>query len=102
MSTFYILPPRPLLGERVAAFLNDLFPGLSLNAAGCTELTEHLSDAAAGQPDVYVIYREDLADDATPEALCNGYGAEDGDEVVEVCAGVNPGEWSAQRWRVAS
>ena len=33
MSRFYVLPPRPDLGERFASFLRLLFPGLDWDAA---------------------------------------------------------------------
>jgi len=101
VSTFYLLPPRPLLGERVAAFLGALFPGLSWDAATRAELAEAVAGAAARQPDVYVVCREELADDVEPrQALREGFGAEPGDEVVEVHIGPRPGEWTAQRWRL--
>ena len=40
MSTFYVLPPRPVLGERFAGYLKTLFPGLDWNQAAWTELAD--------------------------------------------------------------
>src|SRR5262249_29320446 len=103
LSTFYVLPPRPLLRQRVAGFLTSVFPGLDLNADHCADLAEFLGEAVTRTPDVFVIYREDLADGVdTQQALCDGFGGEQVDEVIELRVGPRPGEWTAQRWRVAS
>jgi len=45
MSTFYLLPPRPLLGECFASYLQPLFPGLQWTGAACTELADILAAA---------------------------------------------------------
>ena len=101
MATFYLLPPRPVLGERFAAYLGTLFPGLDWNTARWPELGELLGSAAAGRPDVFVVYREELAPNADlPQALRDGFGAEPGDDVVEVRTGLKPGELVARRWRL--
>jgi hypothetical protein len=102
MSTFYLLPPRPLLGERFAGFLQTLFPGLDWDCAMRINLADALGEAAASHPDVFVIYREDLPEGETPShALVEGYGAEAGDEVIEIRAGISAGEMTARRWKVA-
>jgi len=101
MSIFYLMPPRPFLGDRFADFLQTLFPGLSWDSSARANLVELLGDAAAERRDVYVIYREDLPRDETPaQALVNGFGAEAGDEVVEVRPGGRFGEITTRRWRV--
>jgi hypothetical protein len=92
MSTFYVLPPRPLLGQQFAAFLQGCFPGLTWNRA---ELAELLGAAAQRQADVYVVFREDLAEPGdVKQTLVEDFGAAAGDEVVEVGAG------AARRWWV--
>lgn len=101
MSTFYLLPPRPLLGERFAEFLQSFFPGLDWDCARRLALADALGEAASGRPDVFVVYRDDLPEGESPSrALADGFGAEAGDEVVEVRAGPAPGELRARRWRL--
>jgi hypothetical protein len=100
MSTFYLLPPRPLLADRFAAFLRGVFPGLDWDEARLPGLTGAL-EAAVRDHDVYVVYREDLPDgQPLPQALADAFGAEAGDEVVEVHATGRPGEVSTRRWRL--
>ena len=101
MSTFYLLPPRPLLADRFAAFLGGLFPGLDWGAARRLGLTDALETAVGEHTDVYVVYREDLPEgQPLPQALADAFGAEPGDEVVVVRATGRPGEVSTQRWRI--
>jgi hypothetical protein len=101
MATFYLLPPRPLLGEHVAGFLGGVLPGLSWDAPARNRLADACGAAAAGRPDVYVIFRDDLPSGEPPaRALVDGCGAEPGDEVVEVRAGPRPGDLHARRWTV--
>jgi hypothetical protein len=102
MSTFYLLPPRPLLADRFAAFLRLLFPGLDWDAARRPGLTGALEAAVLEHDDVYVVYREDLPEgQPLPQALAEAFGAEAGDEVVEVHATGRPGEVSTRRWRLS-
>jgi len=101
MSTFYVLPPRPLLGARFADYLQTLLPGLDWSPNGWPDLVEMLSAAASRHSDVYVVYREDLPEGEEPgRALADGFGAETGDEVIEVCAAPEPGGMSARRWHI--
>jgi hypothetical protein len=101
MSTFYLLPPRPLLGERFADYLQALFPGLSWDSARWPELADVLRAMTVLHSDVYVVHREELPEgEPAMEALVNGFGAEAGDEVIEIRAGVKPGEVTTRRWRV--
>jgi len=101
MSTFYLLPPRPLLGARFADYLRTLFPGLDWSSIGWQDLVEMLNAAASRHPDVYLVYREDLPEGDEPaRALADSFGAEAGDEVVEVCTGPEPGGMNARRWQM--
>jgi hypothetical protein len=101
MAVFYLLPPRPFLGERFAGFLQTYFPGLDWDAATRSQLADVFGAAVVGRSDVYVVYREDLPHGEAPvRALMDGFGAEAGDEVVEVRPGARPGEVVTHRWTV--
>jgi hypothetical protein len=101
MALFYLLPPRPFLGERFANFLQAFFPGLEWDAGARAQLADVFGAALVGRPDVYVVYREDLpAGEPPARALVDGFGAEAGDEVVEVRPGPRPGEVVTRRWTV--
>jgi hypothetical protein len=103
MSTFYVLPPRPLLARHVCGLLHSVLPGLNWDPAVTSQLPDLVSGAAGSHPGVYVVYREDLPAGEPPErALADGFGAEAGDEVVEVRAGAGPGKLVARRWRVGA
>jgi hypothetical protein len=102
MSTFYLLPPRPALGEHLTGFLRGVLPGLDWDTATRAELAETIAAAASAHRDVFVVYREDLPQGEPPaRALVDGFGAAAGDEVIEVRPGALPGELTARRWRVA-
>jgi hypothetical protein len=99
VSLFYVLPPRPAVGDALARFLNAVLPGLDWDAAGRRGLGELVAGLAAWRPGVFVIHREDLpVGETLGRALVDACGAEAGDEVVEVRPAARAGEWSAQRW----
>lgn len=101
MATFYLLPPRPLLGRHFAAYLASLFPGLDWTRSDPSQLAELLETTTAGHDGIFLIYREELTSGVeTAVALREDFGAESGDEVVELRAGARPGELTAQRWQV--
>jgi hypothetical protein len=94
VSTFYLLPPRPLLGQQFAAFLQGCFPGLSWNTGTRAELAEWLGATAQKQSDVYVVFREDLPEGINlTKTLVDDFGATVGDEVVEVQEAGTPNRW---------
>src|SRR5262245_24783237 len=101
MSTFYLLPPRPVIADAFAAFLNQFFPGLDWDAAMRTNMAHALGAAASGRPDVFVVYRDDLPEGEAPSrVLAEIYGAEPGDEVVELRFTGRPCEFTSRRWRL--
>jgi hypothetical protein len=101
MATFYVLPPRPLVGQRLLDHLQPLFPGLAWAGHFGVVLVEALAAAACEHPDVYVVYREELpGGEEVGQALRDGFGAEPGDTVVEVRPGPEPGALSARSWRL--
>src|SRR5262245_1065151 len=96
MSTFYLLPPRPLVAERLTDYLRTLFPGLDLTWMKSIDLTDFLAGAAADHPNVFVVYREELPqEEDAGTALRNGFGAETGDDVIEIRPGGKGGELTA-------
>ena len=101
MSTFYVLPARPVLGQRFAELLASLFPGTDWPRDDWHDLAEALAAAAMSQADVYVVYAEDLPSESSLETgLLEHFGAEPGDEVVEVRPGRSLADVAVQRWRV--
>ena len=66
MSTFYLLPPRPCLGECFASFLQGLFPGLTWDHS---VLAETLTAAASRHADVYLVFPEELPEGEEPPGL---------------------------------
>ena len=63
MSLFYVLPPRPLLGEHFAASLRGLFPGVDWDTRACAELAEALAAAilevlAGARTPTYAVARD--------------------------------------------
>jgi hypothetical protein len=101
MSTFYVLPSRTLLGQRFADFLETVFPGLDWQRPQWRDLAESLGASLPPQSDVYVVYREDLADNAIlDEVLVRDFGADPGDEVVEVALDGRLATRTARRWRL--
>lgn len=102
MSTFYVLPPRRILGARFAGYLGGIFPGLRWTTTAWNHLADTLTTTViANQSDVYVVHREELPEgEDTAQALAIGFGAEPGDEVVEVRPGTRLGEMIVRRWRM--
>jgi len=75
MSTFYLLPSRPQLGECFAAYLGTWFPGIDWQSHAWPHLAETLGSVAGDHPDVYVVYREDLPEgEDTARALADASG----------------------------
>jgi hypothetical protein len=101
MATFYLLPPRPVLGARFASYLGQLFPGLNWSSVGWSDLVEMLDTATSRHKDVYFIYREDLPEGEEPRrALAENFGAETGDEVVEVAIAPESVGMPCRRWQL--
>ena len=101
MSTFYLLPPRVVVGDRLGDALTVLLPGVSLDSEGRARVAEVVLESLQGQLDVYLVPRDELPGGEVPErALIDGYGATPGDEVVEVRPAARPGEFASRRWRI--
>jgi len=99
MAIFYLLPPRPLLNQRFKQFAHLLLPGL--HASATVDFVSLLHELAGSQPDTYLVHREDLPLDEDPvQALVDGFGAEPGDDILEIRIGSLPSDTSVRRWSV--
>jgi hypothetical protein len=103
MSRFYLLPARPELGERFASFLRLFFPGLDWDPSVRVNLAEALGEAAGCHEDVIVVYRDDLPfGEAVSRALIDGFGAEPGDEVIEIRPAGRGAELVSRRFSIGA
>jgi hypothetical protein len=101
VSTFYLLPSRPVVGQRFARYLGRLFPGLEWAAADWNELGDLLVALVARRPDVFVIYGEELPSGADPaRALAEAFGAEAGDVVVEIQPAADASHIATRTWEL--
>ena len=101
MATFYVLPPRPAFGDRLAAFLQTYLPGLDWDISARVGLADAVAETAVSETDAFLVFRDDLPlGESVAQALIDGFGAEEEDEVVEVRMGGRAGEPAANRWRV--
>ena len=101
MSTFYLMPPRPVFAESLSQFLQTWLPGLPVPADAGMEVTEVLQTGLELRDNAYLVFREDLPDDAdAAAALRDGFGAEDGDRVIEMHLSGRSGEVVARSWTV--
>jgi hypothetical protein len=100
VSIFYVLPPRPLIGDHLAAWFGAWLPGLDWDEDTRENLAEALRAAATCHPDVFVVFREELPEGVpTSEALVDSFGAGEGDEVIEVRS-FDVGDIRSRRWYV--
>ena len=101
MSTFFVLPSQALLGQRFAEFLEGVFPGVPWQRNAWRELAESLGAELRRRSDGYVVYREELTDGKSlADSLMTEFGAEPGDEVVEVALGGRLAALMTKRWRI--
>jgi hypothetical protein len=99
MATFYLLPPRALLADHLADWLNRAMPGVDWDVSSRRHLVELVSVAAA-RPGLYLLHRDDLpVGEPAEQGLREAFGAEGGDEVVEVRM-ARPGEFVSRRWLI--
>jgi hypothetical protein len=103
MACFYVLPPQSFLASCFSRYLESLLPGLDGSDSAGRHLAESLLESASTRTSSYLIHREELpAGEDLERALADGYGAEAGDEIVEVRAGSRAGEVSARRWQMSA
>jgi hypothetical protein len=98
MATFYLLPSRRQLGRQFGELLSNLFPGLAFEPDDWPDLGEALGAAAQCQPDVYVIFAEEVPEGMPlDEALALSFGVEPGDEIIAVRPGPRLSEVGIER-----
>jgi hypothetical protein len=91
MADFYLLPPRPAVGEELAQIIRPYVPGVRVTAADCVRFLEAVVEKA--RRPAFLVHREDLPDvDDLGVALRDGFGAGAGDRVIHVAAGSRAGE----------
>jgi len=101
MATFYLLPPRPAFEDSFAQFIQSWLPGLSLPTGSATDLADSFHSKLSRQSDCFIIFREELPDGVElGQGLHDGFGAEFGDQVIEMRLGPRPGEMSQRSWQV--
>jgi len=101
MAVFYVLPPRPALGKCLASMLQPFIPGASINQDACADFVDSLVSGSPEGAESYVVFREDLPDgEDVNTALREGFGAEDGDQIVFVSMGSQPGEPRVKLWKI--
>lgn len=65
-------------------------------------MTEILESAVLLNPDVFVVYRDELPEgEISARTLADGFGAEPHDVVIDVRLGKTPNECTTQDWRLA-
>src|SRR5438874_11950675 len=88
MATFYVLPSPAFLGKSFEPHLRLLFPGLNWDETALVHLAKQVSTALAQHPNVYLLHQHELTEGAdVVQATVDGFGAESGDEVIEMHAG---------------
>jgi hypothetical protein len=91
MADFYLLPPRPSVGEELARLIRPYVPGVRVTAADCVRFLEAAVERAGGR--AILVHREDLPDADDPcMSLRDGFGAGAGDRVIHVATGSRAGE----------
>jgi len=101
MAVFYVLPPRPALGECLAKMLRPYVPGALINPDLCADFVDSLVSGSPEADDCYVVYRDDLPEgEEVSTALREGFGAEDGDQIVSVSISPQAAEPRVKMWRL--
>ena len=103
MSTFYLMPPRSMFADSLTQFLQSWLPGTQVPAHTGNEVAEALQSGLELRGNAYLVFREDLPDGDDPSAaLRDGFGAEDGDRVVELRLSGRSGETVSRSWTVGN
>jgi hypothetical protein len=100
MAHFYLLPPRELVGKQLAKLIHGVLPGLRLDPQLCLEML--LNTLESCEQEVYLVHREDLPDQNVEDSLRDGFGARDGDCIVQISPGMIPERPTVRTWTLAA
>jgi hypothetical protein len=91
MADFYLLPPRPAVGEEIARLIRPYLPGLRITAADSVRFLDTIVAATRGW--AYLVHREDVPEgDDLAASIRQGFGAGPDDQIVQVSLGSRIGE----------
>jgi hypothetical protein len=91
MATFYLLPPRSVLETAFGDILTRLLPGLPLPVESWEAIIDRIASAAGWPDDLFLVPRDDLPPgESFGESLAAAFGAEPGDNVVEISLSRSP------------
>jgi hypothetical protein len=83
VATFLVLPPRELLEHAVSEFVHRVLPSLPAPMGLTDVFLAHVVGGLGHQ--TYVVHREELPDGGNlHQTLCEAFGAEPGDHVIEI------------------
>jgi len=81
MAAFYVLPPRPVVGEQIAQVVRAYLPGVRVTASDCVRFLELIAERSR----TFLVHREDLPEgEDVATALRDGLGAGPEDRIVQV------------------
>lgn len=85
MAVFYVLPPKEHFEHAVAEFLKPWLPGCPVGPEAARALLAAVVGEPADDSSAFVVHREELPGlgDAVDD-LVIGFGAECGDEAIEI------------------
>ncbi len=90
MATFYVLPARPLVEQMMDRMLAECLPTLPSPLIPLDQFTDLVRDHAERKPNIFVVYRDELPEGTDIlEGLRDAFGAESGDDVIELHWGPN-------------
>jgi hypothetical protein len=83
MAEFYVLPPRPVVGEQVAQVVRAYLPGVRVTANDCVRFLEEMAQRSRDR--ILLVHREDLPEGQdVAAALRDGFGAGPEDLIFQV------------------
>jgi hypothetical protein len=85
MATFYVLPPRECLEQALSQFCGQVLPGMPVPVDLCEQFLTHWANGLSEMSESLCLHREDLPATGDMQTdLVEAFGAEVGDQVVEI------------------